>query len=141
VHYHFTTVDVMRAMIAADEFIEHAEVHGNFYGTSKAAVQAVCNAGKVCILDIDVQGVQQVYAATPDKAAALFVFIQPTSMVPPHPPRNMHSTGTATNGRTGTAPGRLCVSTRIWGGQPCEARSCPPPSRAVQSRSEQVSAV
>ena len=63
--------------IADGKFIEHAEVHGNFYGTSKAAVEAVTATGKVCILDIDVQGAKQVRAAG---QPALFVFVEPDSM-------------------------------------------------------------
>jgi guanylate kinase len=41
VHYHFTTVDKMRADIAEGKFLEYADVHGNYYGTSLAAVEAV----------------------------------------------------------------------------------------------------
>mmetsp|Transcript_73229 Transcript_73229/g.136847 ORF Transcript_73229/g.136847 Transcript_73229/m.136847 type:complete len:645 (-) Transcript_73229:102-2036(-) len=61
-HYHFTDVDAMSTQIAADAFIEHAKVHSNLYGTSKAAVEAVKKTGKICILDIDVQGARQVKA-------------------------------------------------------------------------------
>mmetsp|Transcript_15596 Transcript_15596/g.19018 ORF Transcript_15596/g.19018 Transcript_15596/m.19018 type:complete len:239 (-) Transcript_15596:204-920(-) len=60
IHYHFTDVETMKREIAAGAFLECAEVHGNYYGTSKAAVEKVQNEGKICILDIDVQGVQQV---------------------------------------------------------------------------------
>lgn len=42
-------------MAAAGKFLEHAEVHGNVYGTSFAALDAVKSQGKICILDIDVQ--------------------------------------------------------------------------------------
>lgn len=59
-HYHFTKVDTMKSEIDAGLFIESAHVHGNYYGTSRAAVEEVQNAGKICILDIDVQGVQMV---------------------------------------------------------------------------------
>uniref|UniRef100_A0A7S3UUW8 guanylate kinase n=1 Tax=Heterosigma akashiwo TaxID=2829 RepID=A0A7S3UUW8_HETAK len=77
VHYHFTDQAAMRAEIEDGKFIEHAEVHGNLYGTSVAAVQSVSEEGKICILDIDVQGVQKV------KASALepkYIFISPPSM-------------------------------------------------------------
>ncbi|KAJ9459617.1 Guanylate kinase 2 [Diplonema papillatum] len=47
-------------MIADGEFIEYAEVHGNIYGTSKSAVKAVQDTGRICVLDIDVQGAQKV---------------------------------------------------------------------------------
>eukprot|EP01052_Picozoa_sp_SAG31_P040996 SAG31_NODE_6092_length_2174_cov_26.087711_1_plen_336_part_00 len=80
VHYNFTTKEKMKTMIAAGEFIEHAEVHGNFYGTSRQAVQSVCDTGKVCILDIDVQGVKSVNSAWRTEPKPLFLFIQPPSM-------------------------------------------------------------
>ena len=54
-HYHFVSRDAMERDIAAGRFLEHAEVHGNLYGTSVVAVQAVAAAGKQAILDIDVQ--------------------------------------------------------------------------------------
>mmetsp|Transcript_30842 Transcript_30842/g.99477 ORF Transcript_30842/g.99477 Transcript_30842/m.99477 type:complete len:243 (+) Transcript_30842:201-929(+) len=59
-HYHFTSVEKMKAEIDAGLFLESACVHGNYYGTSKRAVEAVQRDGKVCVLDIDVQGVRQV---------------------------------------------------------------------------------
>lgn len=57
--YHFTTVPEMEAGIAKGLFLEHASVHGNFYGTSFEAVNRVSQAGKICILDIDVQASSQ----------------------------------------------------------------------------------
>ena len=57
--------------------MEYAHVHGNIYGTSKAAVEAVAKQGKVCVLDIDVQGAKLVDAAD---LGAYFVFIEPPSM-------------------------------------------------------------
>lgn len=50
----------MENAIDNDEFIEYAIFSGNMYGTSKHAVRKVQNAGKVCILDIEPQGVEQV---------------------------------------------------------------------------------
>ena len=55
VHYNFVEKSAMEAAIANGEFIEHAAVHTNFYGTSIAAVDKVKSEGKVCILDIDIQ--------------------------------------------------------------------------------------
>lgn len=55
VHYHFVERAEMEADIAGGRFLEHAEVHGNLYGTSAAAVRAVAAAGKRAVLDIDVQ--------------------------------------------------------------------------------------
>ena len=57
--------------------MEHAHVHSNLYGTSLAAIAAVRDAGKVCILDLDVQGAESVKRAA---LGAVFVFIAPPSM-------------------------------------------------------------
>lgn len=78
VHYHFVSVEDIRASIAAGEFLEHAEVHGRYYGTSKTAVDAVGASGRVCVLDIDVQGVAQVQAAGVDVGA--YIFVAPPSL-------------------------------------------------------------
>merc|ERR1711934_30736 len=77
VHYHFVTKDDMKEMIAKDMFVEHAHVHSNIYGTSKRAVEDVKSKGKMCILDIDVQGAESVKAA---KFDARFLFIAPPSI-------------------------------------------------------------
>ncbi|XP_053951306.1 guanylate kinase [Anastrepha obliqua] len=60
VHYHFVDHQTMKEKIANDEFIETAVFSGNTYGTSKAAVRDIQQAGKVCILDIEPQGVEQI---------------------------------------------------------------------------------
>jgi guanylate kinase len=77
VHYHFTTVESMQQEIAAGNFIEFAEVHGKYYGTSVHAVESVQSTGKICILDIDVQGVRNVKKSTLE---CKYVFIAPPSM-------------------------------------------------------------
>ena len=59
-HYHFTTKEAFEAEIAEGKFLEYAYVHNNIYGTSIQAVRDVAEAGKCCILDIDVQGARQV---------------------------------------------------------------------------------
>ena len=66
----------MEKEIAEGKFIEHANVHGNIYGTSFASVLKVANSNKICILDIDVQGVQQVMKSG---MKAEFVFIKTPS--------------------------------------------------------------
>jgi len=58
--YHFVTRDVMEQSIKNGDFIENAEFSGNLYGTSKKAVEDVQAHGKICILDIDVQGVRAI---------------------------------------------------------------------------------
>lgn len=62
VHYYFTTREQFAKEVEEGAFIEHAEVHGNLYGTSIAAVKTVLESGRVCILDIDVQGARSVRA-------------------------------------------------------------------------------
>ncbi|KAF3781438.1 Guanylate kinase 2 [Nymphaea thermarum] len=74
VHYHFTERDTMENDIREGKFLESAAVHGNLYGTSIDAVEAVTDAGKRCILDIDVQGAKSVKASTLE---AIFIFICP----------------------------------------------------------------
>ncbi|BFI43329.1 guanylate kinase [Marchantia polymorpha subsp. ruderalis] len=76
VHYHFTERPMMEAAIKEGKFLESADVHGNLYGTSILAVEAVADAGKRCILDIDVQGAELVKKSTLN---ALFIFISPPS--------------------------------------------------------------
>ncbi|KAK6945305.1 Guanylate kinase/L-type calcium channel beta subunit [Dillenia turbinata] len=76
VHYHFTERSVMEKAIKEGMFLEFASVHGNLYGTSIEAVEVVADAGKRCILDIDVQGARSVRASSLE---AIFIFICPPS--------------------------------------------------------------
>ncbi|XP_010278968.1 PREDICTED: guanylate kinase 2-like [Nelumbo nucifera] len=76
VHYHFTERSIMEKDIRDGKFLESASVHGNLYGTSIEAVEVVADAGKRCILDIDVQGARSVRASSLD---AIFIFICPPS--------------------------------------------------------------
>ena len=48
----------MEALVKEGAFLEHAVFGGNMYGTSRASVAMVANQGKICILDIDMQGVK-----------------------------------------------------------------------------------
>ena len=73
-HYHFVDRATFQAMVAADRFLEHAEVHGNSYGTSYAEVVPRLDAGIDVILDIDVQGAEQVIRRYP---AAIGIFVMP----------------------------------------------------------------
>jgi len=77
VNYHFETRANFEAMIAAGEFVEHAEVFGNLYGTSRAAVETVVTGGQHAILEIDWQGAAQVRRAS---TKARSIFILPTSI-------------------------------------------------------------
>mmetsp|Transcript_22057 Transcript_22057/g.43378 ORF Transcript_22057/g.43378 Transcript_22057/m.43378 type:complete len:279 (+) Transcript_22057:264-1100(+) len=60
VHYHFTDHESIQERIGRGEFLEHANVHGNVYGTSEQAVRDVASKGKICILEIDIQGLRKV---------------------------------------------------------------------------------
>ena len=59
VHYHFTTVDQMQKEIDDGKFIEHAEVHGNLYGSSFKSIDMI-GSNQQCLLDIDVEGVRSI---------------------------------------------------------------------------------
>jgi guanylate kinase len=74
--YHFTTREQFETMITAGEFLEWAEVFGNYYGTALSALAHAKDAGKDLLLDIDVQGAVQVMKKLP---AAVSIFILPPS--------------------------------------------------------------
>lgn len=76
VHYHFCQVDEFKSVIAEDGFYEWAEVFGNFYGTSKQAIQDQLNQGIDVFLDIDWQGAQQMREIVP---GIITLFILPPS--------------------------------------------------------------
>ncbi|HMT80197.1 MAG TPA: guanylate kinase [Azonexus sp.] len=75
--YHFVDATEFQAMIAREEFLEWAEVHGNFYGTSKKWIADQLAADRDVLLEIDWQGAQQVRKLFPQ---AIGVFILPPSM-------------------------------------------------------------
>jgi guanylate kinase len=74
--YHFTTRQEFERMIAAGDFLEWAEVFGNYYGTAVSALGHAKDAGKDLLLDIDVQGAVQVMKKMPE---AVSIFILPPS--------------------------------------------------------------
>jgi guanylate kinase len=73
VHYHFIDHEKFLHMVEMGEFLEHAEVFGNYYGTSEAAVRAQLEAGDL-VLEIDWQGARQVRERFPE---AVSIFILP----------------------------------------------------------------
>lgn len=75
--YHFTTVEDFIAREKAGEFLEHAEVHGNYYGTSRLIIEEQMRAGTDVLLEIDWQGAQQVRKQFP---GAVGIFILPPSI-------------------------------------------------------------
>jgi guanylate kinase len=74
--YNFVTVEEFKRLRDAGEFLEYAQVFDNFYGTGRAQVEALRNAGHDVILEIDWQGAQQVRKAQPDCQS---IFILPPS--------------------------------------------------------------
>jgi guanylate kinase len=74
--YHFASREEFERMIAADEFLEWAEVFGNYYGTALSALDLAARHGTDLLLDIDVQGALQVIGKMPD---AVSIFILPPS--------------------------------------------------------------
>jgi guanylate kinase len=76
--YFFVSADRFREMIQAGDFAEWAEVHSNFYGTSKRVLEDWRAAGIDAILDIDTQGAGQIRKQYDEKA--VFIFIMPPSM-------------------------------------------------------------
>jgi guanylate kinase len=78
VHYHFVDAKRYRGMIAAGELLEHAEVHGNGYGSPRAPVESALDAGRDMLFDVDWQGTAQLYEQMP--ADIVSVFILPPSI-------------------------------------------------------------
>ena len=76
-HYHFTDVATFTQGIGESQFLEHAEVFGNYYGTSEQSVRAQLEAGIDVILEIDWQGALQVKKIFDN---AVMVFILPPSI-------------------------------------------------------------
>ena len=74
--YHFVSLEEFDQMIANDEFLEHARVFDNCYGTARASVDALLASGRHVILEIDWQGARQVKAKIPETVS---IFILPPS--------------------------------------------------------------
>ena len=81
IDYHFLSKEDFRARIAAGELLEHAEVHGNFYGTLKSEVLDHLEKGVDVVMDIDVQGAEQVRACADAmiQKALIDLFVMPPS--------------------------------------------------------------
>jgi guanylate kinase len=85
--YHFLSRDEFRSRVEAGEFIEHAEVHGNFYGSLKSEVIRHLSAGRDVVMDIDVQGAAQVRSCADPEIRRAFVDL---FVMPPHE-RELHA--------------------------------------------------
>lgn len=76
-HYYFVDRDFFERKIEADGMLEYAEYAGNLYGTPKDPVYEMINAGKVVILEIEVQGAEKIKQKYPD---VISVFLMPPSL-------------------------------------------------------------
>ncbi len=76
-HYHFVSHAQFQQRIAEDDFLEHAEVFGNLYGTSSSATRAALAAGQDLILEIDWQGARRIRAQVSN---CVSIFILPPSL-------------------------------------------------------------
>jgi guanylate kinase len=74
--YHFISREEFQCMIDADEFLEYADVFGNYYGTARKSLSDAFAKGKDVLLDIDVQGASQVRRKVPE---AVSIFLMPPS--------------------------------------------------------------
>lgn len=77
-HYHFKSIREFEALRATDSLLEWAEVHGNFYGTPRDAVEAAMAAGRDMLFDIDWQGAQQLQEKMAGDVVSIFIL--PPSM-------------------------------------------------------------
>ncbi len=73
--YHFVSEEQFMEMVENDEFVEYAYVHGNYYGTSMTSIADTLSKGKHLLIDIDVQGAQQIEDRYGDEG--VFIFILP----------------------------------------------------------------
>jgi guanylate kinase len=76
VDYHFISDKAFRQKITDGDFLEWAEVHGHLYGTGRSETETICERGRDVLLDVDVQGADQVRRAKPD---AVTIFMLPPS--------------------------------------------------------------
>lgn len=77
VHYHFISVEQFKELITQNEFLEWAEVFGNYYGTSRSTIQQSLQQGIDVFLDIDWQGARQIRA---QESSVTGIFILPPSL-------------------------------------------------------------
>lgn len=109
VNYHFLTKEAFEARIATGGMLEYACYCGNYYGTPRAEVEAMRDAGRDVILEIEVQGAMQIKKLCPD---AVFLFIAPPSIGELE--RRLKKRGTETDeviaGRVAEAAGEIAMA-------------------------------
>ena len=119
VDYHFVDALTFQRMIERDEFVEWAEVHGNFYGSPRSRVDQAFSTGGIAVFDIDVQGGRSIQRRYPE---AVLVFVLPPRMAELE--RRLRERGTDERGRDPRADARRplragarCPGVRLPGGQ------------------------
>lgn len=75
--YHFVATEKFKELVAAGQFLEHAVVHDTWYGTSEASVQKVLDQDRVCFMDLDIVGAQNLRKHP--SLRSLIVFVLPPS--------------------------------------------------------------
>ena len=80
--YHFLSGAEFQRRIAAGEFLEHAEVHGNFYGTLRQTILDSMSSGRDVLMDVDIQGAARIRANADEemRAALVDIFLMPPSV-------------------------------------------------------------
>jgi guanylate kinase len=89
VNYHFVTREKFEQDAANKKFLEHAEVHGNYYGTSFEAIRAVERSGKTCVIDVNIDGA---IAVAKSRLKPFIIFLRPESI--PALERRLRARGT-----------------------------------------------
>ena len=92
IDYHFLTVERFRELLAEDAFLEHAEVHGNYYGTPLREALQVVESGRNLLLEIEVEGAMNIKRQYPE---AVLIMLLPPSFSEQE--RRLRSRGTETD--------------------------------------------
>lgn len=107
VHYRFIDRDTFQLMRDRGELLEHAEVHGNYYGTPKAPVEKALREGRDVLFDIDVQGTEQVYETMRDDVASVFILPPSIAELEKRLARRAEDDAATIRRRLGTALGEI----------------------------------
>lgn len=112
--YHFVTIEEFQKRLAAGDFLEHAQVHDNYYGTLREAVIEQLRAGVDVMLDIDVQGARQVRTDANEEiqASVADVFIMPPSLEELR--RRLTKRGTETPDQIETRLRNAATEMEVW---------------------------
>lgn len=77
VDYFFVSEARFKEMVKNDELVEYAKVYNNYYGTLQSEIERITNAGKYCLLDLDIQGGKNIKKTHPE---SILIFIMPPSL-------------------------------------------------------------